>query len=62
MSSITIFEVLKNTIDSLMLTFILQPNELYNSVTTVKAISFLLAYPFFETGHSIYRMKYFTII
>ena len=62
MSSITIFEVLKNTIDSSMLTFILQPNELYNSVTTVKAISFLLAYAFFETGHSIYRMKYFTII
>ena len=62
MSSITIFEVLKNTIDSLMLTFILQPNELYNSVTTVKAISFFLAYAFFETGHSIYRMKCFTII
>ena len=45
-----------------MPTFILQPNELYNSVTTVKAISFLLAYAFFETGHSIYRMTYFTII
>ena len=62
MSSITIFEVLKNTIDSLMLTFILQPNVLYNSLTTVKAISFPLAYAFFETGHSIYRMTYFTII